>query len=148
MSKFKVGDRVRAIKSVYESEGIKKGQTGIVKAINDYTISVYPDYLNNTSSDQNWNFLPDYLDIVEETSMPTPEYSCIRVVPPSKPKREIVEGKHSLSNLAEFRIDRKYSDYTVNLSVDKGWNFGAESLREFAAVLIEIASVLEENSNA
>lgn len=149
MSKFKTGDKVRMVRSrnFYGHEGyghdIDSVQT-LTCIDNDLK---HTDFVAWKVESGGW-VRSDDIELVEGQPMPAPEYSCIRVVPPSKPRREIVEGKHSLSNLAEFRIDRKHSDNTVNLSIDKGWNFCAKSLREFATILNEIASVLEENSNA
>jgi len=88
----------------------------------------------------------DDLEAVEEA----PEYSCIRVVPPSKPKREIVKGIHCLpsNSNAEYRIDNIDNFHTglcANVVLDAGY-LTPNELREFSTILNEIASVLEENA--
>lgn len=152
MANFKVGDRVRSAKerdfldhwTVWweKQEGpVKDGVFVIVKDLGggDY------QYSNRIDGDGPQSH-SDFLELVEDTPMPTPEYSCIRVVPPSKPKREIVSNEVRFNCGASFDISDG-GDNDVRIEVG-GSFFTPKALREAAALFTTLAEVLEENSNA
>jgi len=154
MSEFKVGDRVQFLRTDYNDEpgdGWEIGSHGVVVGIiNDYAVNVVRCNRNEGEEfPHGYCFYFNELELVEDTSMPTPEYSCIRVNPPVKPKREIIAGEVKFDEGAKLEItpyDLNSSFVEVKTSYSR--YFTAKALREAAALFTTLAEVLEENENA
>jgi len=150
MSKFKIGDRVRILRN-RNSSGIDIGFTSDLKIGDIVSLTGKTEHRNSEYDgwwiDRGCQWMrSDDLELVEHKPVTTPEYSCIRVVPPSKPKREIVSGVVKLNQSAQIRITPV--DYpAVDIVIDD-YRFSPEALREAAALFTTLAEVLEENSNA
>lgn len=135
-TEFKIGDRV--ICKSTSSGQFTKGKEYVVAYLNDYSVGVEKD---DTGNKNGWGY--EFF-----TLAPPIEYSCIRVVPPSKPKREIVEGMITLHDGATIKVMKEGADDDVKLLIQECPFFTAKALREAAALFTTLAEVLEENSNA
>jgi len=156
VTKFKKGDKVRILRNrsadalnprhIPLTEGLQIGDIVTIKDDPNPSIEGLPYQILHVNRGSQW-MRSDDVELVEDQPMPTPEYSCIRVVPPTKPKREIVIGTHELSNKVNFKINSvQQNGSAIAIAMDRTWSFTPKSLREFADILNELASVLEENA--
>lgn len=127
MSRFKVGDRVRAIGSHYSGHTMESHynlprSTGVVVGVGDGYIWV--DYDGTSSPPVN----PDCFALVQE--------GPVRTVT----RREIVPGVYG-------RVKVHANAYALNIHTQKdGECWSAADLRAAAAVFIELADALEANA--
>lgn len=132
MSKFKVGNKVRAIKDSFGG-GYSKGSVYEVSACIANSIKTVVD--DRGSTNNGWH--EDYFElVVPEVKVVPTDNPCI--VPPGPPKATLKSGYLSVGNALVYVNGTTKSVHLANIG-----NITKEELLKFARQLAEIAEVME-----